>query len=104
MRRFALIMLAVAAFAGAAVTASNAAQGALNAPVATDCRILAGMSGLPGGIPALHAGTGGAHQLFTPRPLNVHPTPNFSAPVYKAGPGKHAKAWSKNRCESLYRC
>ena len=91
MLRFALIMLAITAFVGAAITTASAAQNSLNAPSFSPDRRISG--GSPGG-----------NQAFTPRSFKKQ-RPNVSVPIYntKRSLPKRAK-WTKNRCESMYRC
>ena len=85
MTRIALIALAVAAFAGAAVTTAGAMHINMNAP-------------------RMSAGIAGGSQAFTPRPFNR--IPNVSVPLGNAHtPSKHAqKPFGKDFCEALYQC
>ena len=94
MTRFALIMLGLTAFVGAAITTASATQHSLNAPSFSLDRRISG--GIPGG-----------NHAFTPRPFNSNQKPNVSIPIYnsKGSPAKHAqKAFTKNMCEAIYRC
>jgi hypothetical protein len=85
MTRIALIVLAVAAFAGVTTTTAGAMHINMSAP-------------------RISGGIAGGSQAFTPRPFNR--TPDVSIPIGDAhSPIKHAqKPFSKNFCEALYQC
>ena len=85
MKRIALIVLTVAAFAGATATTAGAMHINLSAP-----RISGGIAG-------------GSH-AFTPRPFNR--MPDVSIPIRDAhSPIKHAqKPASAAFCEAIYQC
>ena len=92
MTRLALIVLALAAFVGAAISTAIAAQN--SAPSFSLDRRISG-------------GTPSGNYAFTPRPSGPNQNRAVSTPIYisKGSPAKHAqKAASKDFCEAVYRC
>ena len=85
MTRIALIVLAIVAFAGAAIAPAGAMHINLSAP-------------------RISGGIAGGSQAFTPRPFKR--MPNVSIPIRTEHvPIKHAqKAASKDFCEAIYQC
>jgi hypothetical protein len=86
MKRIALIVLAIAAYAGATITPVGAMHINLSAP-------------------RISGGIAGGSQAFTPRPFNR--IPNVSIPLRSGdhSPDKHLqKPFGKDFCEALYQC